>query len=338
MARRSYPRPHSVIVEATGKGYLSRSSISLPLNITFTLSPTDTLSSLTRRRDSETHLWSPPRILPINHQLSSPSISHSFSLLFLPLMELASIFMEKGKTCGEYLRALEEEKKKIQVFQRELPLSLLLVNYGEIFKSLNPSLISLFLWELFKNVDFLEAIESCRRQTATEPFLVHVEEEPISDGAPSLEEFVPLNLNSRAEEPEEESGKKNDWLKSVQLWTPNPNEESNVEFNFLNFHQFYFTIVDFESQFLAEIFSGEEVDGEILEFSAAEGRYQRRDGDGDGVCLSTIAADGELDVRDERNIRWWKREEVHESTEIEEVLVSGSPSPISGSSRSARRH
>lgn len=115
-------------------------------------------------------------------------------------MELASIFLEKGKTCGEYLKALEEEKQKIQVFQRELPLSLLLVNY---------------------------AIESCRRQTATEPFLVHREEEPISDGAPSLEEFVPLNLNSRAEEPENGSRKKNDWLKSVQLWTPNPNEESN---------------------------------------------------------------------------------------------------------------
>lgn len=49
-------------------------------------------------------------------------------------MDLASIFSKaegKGRSYEDYLEALEEERKKIQVFHRELPLSLHLVTYGE---------------------------------------------------------------------------------------------------------------------------------------------------------------------------------------------------------------
>lgn len=36
--------------------------------------------------------------------------------------------------CHEYVEALEEEQKKIQVFQRELPLCLELVTQGKLIK------------------------------------------------------------------------------------------------------------------------------------------------------------------------------------------------------------
>ncbi|CAA6673149.1 unnamed protein product [Spirodela intermedia] len=130
-------------------------------------------------------------------------------------MDLGLIFSkaeEKERSYQDYLYALEEERKKIQVFHRELPLSLHLVTY---------------------------AIESCRRQIAAELFPPradfrsgHEDEELISDGAPALEEFIPMKLNSSTPEADdEESGdtamRKRDWLKSVQLWTPHPSEEDD---------------------------------------------------------------------------------------------------------------
>lgn len=39
-------------------------------------------------------------------------------------------YAEKMHRCHEYVEALEEEKRKIQVFQRELPLCLELVTQG----------------------------------------------------------------------------------------------------------------------------------------------------------------------------------------------------------------
>ncbi|CAA7410371.1 unnamed protein product [Spirodela intermedia] len=130
-------------------------------------------------------------------------------------MDLGSIFSkaeEKERSYQDYLYALQEERKKIQVFHRELPLSLHLVTY---------------------------AIESCRRQIAAELFPPradfrsgHEDEELISDGAPALEEFIPMKLNSSTPEvDDEESGdtamRKRDWLKSVQLWTPHPSEKDD---------------------------------------------------------------------------------------------------------------
>jgi hypothetical protein len=39
-------------------------------------------------------------------------------------------YAKKMQKCHEYVEALEEEQKKIQVFQRELPLCLELVTQG----------------------------------------------------------------------------------------------------------------------------------------------------------------------------------------------------------------
>ncbi|XP_074561636.1 transcription factor HHO2-like [Curcuma longa] len=94
----------------------------------------------------------------------------------------------------DYIRALEEERKKIEVFQRELPLCLQLVT---------------------------QAIESVEEQMCEE------ERSAVSGNEPVLAEFIPLkpSLASTAEE-EVERGKqaargfdaKPDWLRSVHLW------------------------------------------------------------------------------------------------------------------------
>ena len=39
-------------------------------------------------------------------------------------------YNQKRERCGQYMEALEEERRKIHVFQRELPLCLDLVNQG----------------------------------------------------------------------------------------------------------------------------------------------------------------------------------------------------------------
>ncbi|XP_030548784.1 transcription factor HHO2-like [Rhodamnia argentea] len=119
-----------------------------------------------------------------------------------------------------YMEALEEEKRKIQVFQRELPLCLELVN---------------------------QAIESCRQQlsgTTTEYMQggqSQCSEQTSTDG-PVLEEFIPIKRVCSASDEEEEEEedddddddeqhshknpksdhatdkKKSDWLRSAQLW------------------------------------------------------------------------------------------------------------------------
>ncbi|GLT91762.1 hypothetical protein SLE2022_096350 [Rubroshorea leprosula] len=128
--------------------------------------------------------------------------------------------------CHDYVEALEEERRKIQVFQRELPLCLELVT---------------------------QAIETCRRElsgsTTTE--YVHggqseCSEQTSSDG-PVLEEFIPIKKGSSSEEDEQESHKpdnnikekngdkkKSDWLRSVQLWnnqSPDPPSKGDAPKN-----------------------------------------------------------------------------------------------------------
>ncbi|XAR55840.1 hypothetical protein NMG60_11036054 [Bertholletia excelsa] len=121
--------------------------------------------------------------------------------------------------CREYIEALEEERRKIQVFQRELPLSLELVT---------------------------QAIEACKQQmsgaTVAECFQGQSEcSEQTSSGGPVLEEFIPIKRALSSDEEEEESHKpknnngednknnnnekslkKSEWLRSVQLWNQSP--------------------------------------------------------------------------------------------------------------------
>ncbi|KAK1322529.1 Two-component response regulator ARR18 [Acorus calamus] len=118
-------------------------------------------------------------------------------------------FAERTRRCQEYVDALEEERKKIEVFQRELPLCLHLVT---------------------------QAIESCRQSVgSTEvvaPYGGSDGDETSSEG-PVLEEFIPIKRGTSSETEEEEevvvdrrekkrSDRKHDWLRSVQLWNPDP--------------------------------------------------------------------------------------------------------------------
>lgn len=148
-------------------------------------------------------------------------------------------FSEKMERCQQYIDALEQERTKIQVFSRELPLCLELVT---------------------------QAIESHKQQlsgTTTEYNLNAQstecsDDEHTSSDVPVLEEFIPLKSTFSHEDEEEDDeenqshksksliinnnnntsnstsskdtkNKKSDWLRSVQLWNqtsdPIPKEE-----------------------------------------------------------------------------------------------------------------
>ncbi|CAL9132158.1 unnamed protein product [Musa acuminata var. zebrina] len=110
-------------------------------------------------------------------------------------------------SCGDYVRALEEERKKIQVFQRELPLCLQIVTH---------------------------AIDSARRQMNGHA--------TMSEDGPILEEFIPLKPSSSSSEDRSVDGaakksglaatradEKPDWLRSVQLWNQEADAFGKVE-------------------------------------------------------------------------------------------------------------
>ncbi|KAG9449563.1 hypothetical protein H6P81_009528 [Aristolochia fimbriata] len=118
-------------------------------------------------------------------------------------------FPPAGRRLRDYVDALEEERRKIQVFQRELPFCMQLVSH---------------------------AIETCKQQMATEVlFPGRSDGEATSSEGPILE-FIPIKRSSSSEveksteKDEREAPKKPDWLRSVQLWTqdndPPPKEES----------------------------------------------------------------------------------------------------------------
>ncbi|ESQ28398.1 hypothetical protein EUTSA_v10018737mg [Eutrema salsugineum] len=124
---------------------------------------------------------------------------------------------QKMQRCHEYVEALEEEQKKILVFQRELPLCLELVT----------KTIEAYRKELSgTSSEQIHGQSDCSEQTTS------------FCGGPVLEEFIPIKKSSLSQE--EEDGeheslepeinnvdkKKSDWLRSVQLWN-NPSPDLN---------------------------------------------------------------------------------------------------------------
>ncbi|CAA3002610.1 transcription factor HHO3-like [Olea europaea subsp. europaea] len=125
-------------------------------------------------------------------------------------------YSEKMQGCQDYIHALQEEHKKIQVFRRELPLCLELVT---------------------------QAIEACKQQLSDGQSECS---EQISSEGPILEEFIPVKrVSSNSDNDEEQSkkpsdknsknnnekfSKKSDWLRSVGLWnqTPDPNPKEDL--------------------------------------------------------------------------------------------------------------
>ncbi|XP_058088017.1 transcription factor NIGT1-like [Magnolia sinica] len=112
-----------------------------------------------------------------------------------------------GWRLQDYIDALEEERKKIEVFHRELPLTMQIVT---------------------------QAIENCRQQMEGASFFPSRSDlEGTSSDGPVLEEFIPVRPSSSSEEEKskettKEATKNPDWLRSVQLWNKEaslPSEE-----------------------------------------------------------------------------------------------------------------
>lgn len=139
-------------------------------------------------------------------------------------------YAQKIRRCHEYVQALEKERRKIQVFQRELPLCLELVT---------------------------QAIEACKKEIAggstTTDYMQGKSDcsEQTSSDVPVFEEFIPIKRSSNCseEDDEQESHKskdhynntkeknivadvdkmKSDWLRSVQLWNNNQSPDPPLE-------------------------------------------------------------------------------------------------------------
>ncbi|PQQ09639.1 myb family transcription factor EFM [Prunus yedoensis var. nudiflora] len=116
----------------------------------------------------------------------------------------------------DYVKALEEERHKIQVFQRELPLCLELVT--QAIERCKQQLSD-------TTTDYMHGQSECSEQTSSEG---HV-----------FEEFIPLKRTSSSDSDDDEvqesqepktndkdktngDKKKSDWLRSAQLWNTNP--------------------------------------------------------------------------------------------------------------------
>ncbi|KAJ8448227.1 hypothetical protein Cgig2_025151 [Carnegiea gigantea] len=113
-------------------------------------------------------------------------------------------FRDNMQKCQEYMQALEEERRKIQVFQRELPLCLELVTQEQTTSSDGPVLE--------------EFIPLKRSHSPDDDDDEHQEHESNKEHT-----NIPQDSNEN-DENSDKLGKKSDWLRSVQLWnqTPDP--------------------------------------------------------------------------------------------------------------------
>ncbi|KAJ4781760.1 myb-like transcription factor family protein [Rhynchospora pubera] len=117
-------------------------------------------------------------------------------LCFQPKLLYERLMMDHNMGEKEYLSALEEERRKIETFQKELPLSLHIVT---------------------------ETIETLRKQ-------IEKQEKAIA------EEVIPINLNisySENDEIEEDksdnnNNNKRDWSHSLQLWSQESEKEKST--------------------------------------------------------------------------------------------------------------
>ncbi|KAJ4868048.1 myb-like transcription factor family protein [Raphanus sativus] len=121
-------------------------------------------------------------------------------------------YAQKMQRCHEYVEALKEEQKKIQVFQRELPLCLELVT---------------------------QAIEACKKElsgtSTTSSEQCNSEQTASVCGGPVLEEFIPIKKSNDGEhespreiEKSDVDSKKSDWLRSAHLWNHSPDPDTTV--------------------------------------------------------------------------------------------------------------
>lgn len=174
-------------------------------------------------------------------------------------------YNHKRERCCEYIEALEEERRKINVFQRELPLCVELVTKGinlciqhtyaltfhlgyyEIYiyglmldlKILNIYILAI---ETYKRemsgitTDNLYGQSECSEQTTGEcGRVLDLFIPPIKHSSTSVEEFDDKDDHDDDDEHEShetdidfnDKNMKSDWLKSVQLWNQSDTVVSN---------------------------------------------------------------------------------------------------------------
>ncbi|KAK4763865.1 hypothetical protein SAY87_013303 [Trapa incisa] len=141
--------------------------------------------------------------------------------------------MDHREKMESYVEALEEERRKVLVFQRELPLSLELVT--QAIAACKQQLAATGVADCNNNGDNGQSLSDCSEQTSTA-------------GDPVLEEFIPMNRPSGSADDEDDeqhsheqmkigndsdggneeksssadSNRKSDWLRSAQLWNQTP--------------------------------------------------------------------------------------------------------------------
>lgn len=147
------------------------------------------------------------------------------------MQEIAS---KMGFTLSDFADTLEQERRKVLMFQRELPLCLQLVSHGINLTRTHPTSLHYTLFFLFSHLGLFAAIDCCRQQlseTTTENRQSECSEQTSSDMGPVLEEFIPINRNGVSDFEQTEKNKNNDdsdlnnlnlapsdWLRSAQLW------------------------------------------------------------------------------------------------------------------------
>ncbi|KAF8100887.1 hypothetical protein N665_0214s0047 [Sinapis alba] len=125
-------------------------------------------------------------------------------------------YNEKRVRCCEYIEALEEERRKINVFQRELPLCLELVTQA----------IETYKKEISGGtMENLYGQSECSEQTTGDCGGILDLFRPIKHSSTSLEEEEEEEIDINDEHESNETGidlddknMKSEWLKSVQLW------------------------------------------------------------------------------------------------------------------------
>ena len=166
------------------------------------------------------------------------------------MQEIASTM---GFTLSDFADTLEQERSKVLMFQRELPLCLQIVSHG--INPLNPLLCFFFFFFFFcSDLGFFAAIDCCRQhlsESTTENRQSECSDQTSSDMGLVLEEFIPINGVFDSERPrhlheaQTENNKMNDsdlnnlnlppsdWLRSAQLWnqTSDPPPLSQVKFS-----------------------------------------------------------------------------------------------------------
>ncbi|KAK4763343.1 hypothetical protein SAY86_009111 [Trapa natans] len=154
----------------------------------------------------------------VNHN-SSPSV---YTYIFVSVFDELVISMEGSEQTKSYMEALEEERCKIQVFRRELPLCLDLVTRA----------IEMCKCQLRETACSMEEtsgliMSECLEKSSTEEGGAVLEFIPIKRGISSSDNHT--DHGDLDHEDDSDEGTKSDWLKSVQLWNPNPEGDDPFE-------------------------------------------------------------------------------------------------------------